>query len=93
MKIKIHRERIGKDKCFTFYIEDVATNTLIYSPTFIECKQNKRDFKVLKNNFVDYVTDMKRMELAMLQAEVHKVEENKHILDLNNISNNSNNIN
>jgi hypothetical protein len=32
---------------------------------------------------------MHKLELAMLNAEVHKIKENKVILDLENISNNT----
>ncbi len=91
MKVKTHHEKIGKDRCFTFFIEDVSTNTLIHSSTYLVCKENKRDYNKLKNDFVSYVNDMNKMELAMLNAEVHKIKENKVKLDLENISNNSNN--
>lgn len=89
MKVKTHYEKIGKDKAFTFFIEDKETNTLIHSSTYLVCKENKRDYNKLKNDFVSYVQDMHKMELAMLNAEVHKIKENKIKLDLENISNNS----
>lgn len=90
MKIKVHNQTIDKQRCFTFYIEDVNTNTLIYSDTFVRTKET--NFKELKANFVSYVQDMHKMELAMLQAKVNSLDENKHIIPLN-ISNNTNNIN
>lgn len=92
LKVKTHYEKIGKDRVFTFYVEDVSTNTLIYSSTFLVCKQNKKDFNKLKSEFVDYVKGMQEMELAMLEAKTHSLDEVKHIIPLN-ISNNSNNIN
>lgn len=91
MKVKVLNQTIDKQRCFTFYIEDVNTNTLIHSDTFIRTKET--NFKQLKAGFVEYVTDMKKMELSMLQAKVHSLDENKHVIDLNNISNNSTNVN
>jgi hypothetical protein len=38
--------------------------------------------KELKYNFITYVQDMHKLELAILNAEVHKIKENKVILDL-----------
>lgn len=89
MKVKTHYERIGKDKTFTFFIEDVATNTLIHSSTFLVCKQNKRDYKKLKNDFISYVLDKEKLELSLLNAEVHKIKENKIPLDLEKLSSNN----
>ena len=51
------------------------------------CKENKRDYNKLKIDFITYVQDMHKLELAMLNAEVHKVKENKVKLEIN--SNNS----
>jgi len=90
MKVKTHYERIGKDKTFTFFIEDVATNTLIHSSTFLVCKENKRDYKKLKNDFISYVLDKERLELSLLNAEVHKIKENPIALDLDKIIENGN---
>lgn len=89
MKVKVHHERIGKDKTFTFFIEDKSTNTLIHSSTFLVCKENKRDYKKLKSDFVSYVLDKERLELALLSAEVHKLKENPVTLDLDKISSNN----
>jgi len=89
MTVKTHYERIGKDKTFTFFIEDVATNTLIHSERFLVCKQNKRDYKKLKNDFLQYVLDKEKLELSLLEAEVHKLKENRVALDLDKISSNN----
>jgi|GEM_PF-6324482 len=83
MQIKTHWETIDGKRTFTFFTEDTTTNTLIYSSTFLMCRQNKRDYPKLKADFVTYVSDMSKMELAILEAEVHKLKENKVILDLN----------
>lgn len=91
MKVKSHKELIDGHNTVTFFIEDVDTNTLIHSDTFIVTKHTK--INKLKAEFIAYVQDMQKMELAMLQAKVHSLDENKHIIDLNNISNNSTNIN
>lgn len=89
IKVKSHKELIDGQNTITFFIEDKETNTLIHSDTFIITKKTR--IKELKYNFVSYVQDMHKMELAMLNAEVHKIKENKIKLDLENISNNSNN--
>lgn len=86
MKVKSHKELIEGKNTVTFFIEDVSTNTLIHSDTFIVTRKTK--IKELKYNFVSYVQDMHKMELAMLNAEVHKIKENQIIIN----SNNSNNI-
>lgn len=80
MKIKSHKEIIDGHNCITFFIEDVNTNTLVHSDTFIINRKTR--IKELKYNFVTYVQDMNKMELALLNAEVHKVEENKKVLQL-----------
>lgn len=89
MKVKTHWETIDKKKCFTFFTEDVATNTLLHSPTFLMCRQNKKDYQKLKNDFVSYVLDKEKLELSLLSAEVHKLKENKVKLDLDKIGNES----
>ena len=80
MKVKSHKELIDGHNTITFFIEDVTTNTLIHSDTFIINRKTR--IKELKYNFVTYVQDMKKMELAMLNAEVHKLKVNS-----NNITN------
>jgi hypothetical protein len=87
MKVKSHKELIDGKNTVTFFIEDKETNTLIHSDIFIITRKTR--IKELKYNFVSYVQDMKKMELALLNAEVHKIKENKIKLDLENISNNS----
>ena len=86
MKVKSHKELIDGHNTVTFFIEDVSTNTLIHSDTFIVTAKTR--IKQLKAGFVDYVLDMQKMELAMLNAEVHKIKEN--LITIN--SNNSNNL-
>lgn len=90
MKVKSHKELIDGHNTITFFIEDTNTNTLIHSDTFIVTKKTK--INKLKAEFVDYVKGMQEMELAMLEAKTHSLDEVKHIIPLN-ISNNSNNIN
>jgi len=80
MKVKSHKEIIDGHNCITFFIEDINTNTLIHSDTFIINRKTR--IKELKYNFVSYVQDMNKMELALLNAEIHKVEENKKVLQL-----------
>lgn len=80
MKVKSHKEVIDGHNCITFFIEDVNTNCLIHSDTFIINRKTR--IKELKYNFVTYVQDMNKMELALLNAEIHKVEENKKVLQL-----------
>ena len=86
MKVKSHKELIDGHNTVTFFIEDVSTNTLIHSDTFIVTRKTR--IKQLKAGFVDYVLDMQKMELAMLNAEVHKIKENQIVINSNN-SNNS----
>ena len=86
MKVKSHKELIDGHNTVTFFIEDVSTNTLIHSDTFIINRKTR--IKSLKAGFVEYVLDMQKMELAMLNAEVHKIKEN--LITIN--SNNSNNL-
>jgi hypothetical protein len=86
MKVKSHKELIDGHNTVTFFIEDVSTNTLIHSDTFIVTAKTR--IKQLKAGFVDYVLDMQKMELAMLNAEVHKIKENQIVINSNN-SNNS----
>jgi hypothetical protein len=86
MKVKSHKELIDGHNTVTFFIEDVSTNTLIHSDTFIVTRKTR--IKQLKAGFVDYVLDMQKMELAMLNAEVHKIKENQIVIN----SNNSNNL-
>ena len=86
MKVKSHKELIDGHNTVTFFIEDVSTNTLIHSDTFIVTAKTR--IKQLKAGFVDYVLDMQKMELAMLNAEVHKIKENQIVIN----SNNSNNL-
>ena len=75
MKVKSHKELIDGHNTVTFFIEDVSTNTLIHSDTFIVTRKTR--IKQLKAGFVDYVLDMQKMELALLNAEVHKIKENQ----------------
>ena len=86
MKVKSHKELIDGHNTVTFFIEDVSTNTLIHSDTFIVTAKTR--IKELKAGFVEYVLDMQKMELAMLNAEVHKIKENQIVINSNN-SNNS----
>lgn len=86
MKVKSQKELIDGHNTVTFFIEDVSTNTLIHSDIFIINRKTR--IKQLKAEFVDYVLDMQKMELAMLNAEVHKIKENQIVIN----SNNSNNI-
>lgn len=86
MKVKSHKQLIDGYNTVTFFIEDVSTNTLIHSDTFIIEKHT--NIKKLKAEFIDYVLDMNKMEKAMLQAKVHELKENKVIINSNN-SNNS----
>jgi hypothetical protein len=86
MKVKSHKELINGHNTVTFFIEDVSTNTLIHSDIFIINRKTR--IKQLKAEFVDYVLDMQKMELAMLNAEVHKIKENQIVINSNN-SNNS----
>lgn len=86
MKVKSHKELIDGHNTVTFFIEDVSTNTLIHSDTFIVTAKTR--IKQLKAGFVDYVLDMQKMELALLNAEVHKIKENQIVIN----SNNSNNL-
>lgn len=85
MKVKSHKELIDGHNTITFFIEDTSTNTLIHSDTFIVNRKTR--IKQLKAGFVDYVLDMQKMELAMLNAEVHKIKENQIILNSNNSNN------
>jgi hypothetical protein len=86
MKVKSHKELIDGHNTVTFFIEDVSTNTLIHSDTFIINRKTR--IKALKAGFVEYVLDMQKMELALLNAEVHKIKENQITIN----SNNSNNL-
>jgi hypothetical protein len=86
MKVKSQKELIDGHNTVTFFIEDVSTNTLIHSDIFIINRKTR--IKQLKAEFVDYVLDMQKMELAMLNAEVHKIKENQIVIN----SNNSNNL-
>ena len=86
MKVKSHKELIDGHNTVTFFIEDVSTNTLIHSDTFIVTRKTR--IKQLKAGFVEYVLDMQKMVLAMLNAEVHKIKENQIVIN----SNNSNNL-
>jgi hypothetical protein len=86
MKVKSHKELIDGHNTVTFFIEDVSTNTLIHSDIFIVTRKTR--IKQLKAGFVDYVLDMQKMELALLNAEVHKIKENQIVINSNN-SNNS----
>ncbi len=80
MKVKSHKEIIDGHNCITFFIEDVNTNALIHSDTFIINRKTR--IKELKYNFVSYVQDMAKMEKALLTAEIHKLSENKKVLQL-----------
>lgn len=80
MKVKSHKELIDGHNTVTFFIEDVTTNTLIHSDTFIINRKTR--IKALKAGFVEYVLDMQKMELALLNAEIHKLKVNS-----NNIAN------
>lgn len=86
MKVKSHKELIDGHNTVTFFIEDVSTNTLIHSDIFIINRKTR--IKQLKAEFIDYVLDMQKMELAMLNAEVHKIKKNQIVINSNN-SNNS----
>jgi hypothetical protein len=86
MKVKSHKELIDGHNTVTFFIEDTTTNTLIHSDTFIINRKTR--IKALKAGFVEYVLDMQKMELALLNAEVHKIKENQIVIN----SNNSNNL-
>ena len=86
MKVKSHKELIDGHNTVTFFIEDVSTNTLIHSDTFIINRKTR--IKQLKAGLVEYILDMQKMELALLNAEVHKIKENQIVIN----SNNSNNL-
>jgi hypothetical protein len=86
MKVKSQKELIDGHNTVTFFIEDVSTNTLIHSDIFIINRKTR--IKQLKAEFIDYVLDMQKMELAMLNTEVHKIKENQIVINSNN-SNNS----
>lgn len=88
MKVKSHKELIDGHNTVTFFIEDVSTNTLIHSDTFII--NSKTRIKALKAGFVEYVLDMQKMELALLNAEVHKIKENQIVINSNNSNKNIN---
>ena len=88
MKVKSHKELIDGHNTVTFFIEDVSTNTLIHSDTFIINRKTR--IKALKAGFVEYVLDMQKMELALLNAEVHKIKENKVVINSNNSNKNIN---
>lgn len=81
MKVKSHKEAINGCNCITFFIEDVNTNTLIHSDTFIITRKTR--IKELKYNFVTYVQDLQKMELAMLKAQSFKLTENKKTIEIN----------
>ena len=92
MKVKSHKELIDGHNTVTFFIEDVHTNTLIHSDTFIITKKTK--IRQLKADFVDYVLDMQKMEKSLLEAQIHELKKNMIPMNLETInSNNSNNIN
>lgn len=84
MKIKSHKEFIDGKKCLTFFIEEVDTNTLIHSDTFIIDGLSFDKIKELKKDFALYVQDLQKMELAKLQAASHKLTEVKHKIELPN---------
>lgn len=88
MKVKSHKELIDGHNTVTFFIEDVTTNTLIHSDTFIINRKTR--IKALKAGFVEYVLDMQKMELALLNAEVHKIKENQIVINSNNSNKNIN---
>lgn len=88
MKVKTHKEIIDGHNTVTFFIEDTSTNTLIHSDTFIVTRKTR--IKELKYNFVSYVQDKEKLELALLSAEVHKLKENPITLDLDKIIENGN---
>jgi len=85
MKVKSHKELIDGHNTVTFFIEDVSTNTLIHSDIFIINRKTR--IKALKAGFVEYVLDMQKMELALLNAEVHKIKENQIVINSNNNNN------
>lgn len=87
MKVKTHKELIDGHNTVTFFIEDTSTNTLIHSDTFIVTKKTR--IKELKYNFVSYVQDKEKLELSLLNAEVHKLKENKVVMDLDKLSSNN----
>lgn len=92
MKVKSHKELIDGHNTVTFFIEDVSTNTLIHSDTFIVTKKTK--IRQLKADFVDYVLGMQKMEREMLEIKVHELKQNMIPMDLDKLnSNNSNNVN
>lgn len=84
MKIKSHKEYIDGQKCLTFFIEETETNTLIHSDTFVIDGLSFDEIKNLRKDFLIYVQDMQKMELAKLRAESHKLTEVKHKLELPN---------
>jgi hypothetical protein len=81
MKVKSHKEIIDGHNCVTFFIEDVNTNTLIHSDTFIVTRKTR--IKELKYNFVQYVQDLQKMELEMVKAQSFKLTENKKVIEIN----------
>ena len=92
MKIKTHWETIDKDRCFTFFAEDKDTNTCIYSGTYICNKEGKKAYPKLKAEFTMQIMELQVKEKLLIDAEVHKLTENKIPLDLEKlISNNTTN--
>lgn len=90
--IKTHWETIDKDRCYTFFFEDKDTNTCIYSSTYIQNKEGKKLFAKLKAEFTSQIMELQIKEKLLINAEVHKLKENRISLDLDNlICNNSNN--
>lgn len=83
MKIKTHWETIDKDRCFTFFAEDVGTNTCIYSSTYILNRDSRKLYSKLKAEFTIQVMDLQVREKILIDAEIHKLKENKVPLDLN----------
>ena len=81
MKVKSHKEIIDGHNTITFFIEDVSTNTLIHSDTFIVTRKTR--IKELKYNFVAYVQDLQKMELEMVKAQSFKLTENKKVIEIN----------
>jgi len=92
MKIKTHWETIDKDRCYTFFAEDADTNTCIYSGTYICNKDGKKAYPRLKAEFTSQIMELQIREKLLIDAEVHKLKENKIPLDLDKLISNKSTI-
>lgn len=82
MIIKTQWQTIDKDRCYTFFAEDADTNTCIYSGTYICNKEGKKAYPRLKAEFTAQIMELQIKEKLLINAEIHKLNENKIPLDL-----------